>query len=49
MNKFLNEDGQGMVEYILIIVFVAVGAFVAFKALGGGVASKTNTVANELK
>ena len=33
---FYEEDGQGMVEYGLIIALIAVAVIVALGALGGG-------------
>lgn len=45
---FNEESGQGMVEYGLILALVAIGAIVAFRALGGGVKNKLTTVTNEL-
>ena len=38
-NFLRNEEGQGMVEYGLIIALIAVVVIVALKALGGGVNS----------
>ena len=39
IKKFLNEEsGQGMVEYILIVVLVAIAAIVVVKAFGGKIA-----------
>jgi pilus assembly protein Flp/PilA len=34
---FYEEDGQGMVEYGLIIALIAVAVIVALGALGGGI------------
>lgn len=40
IKKFLNEEsGQGMVEYILIVVLVAIAAIVVVKAFGGKIAT----------
>lgn len=49
MNRFLEEDGQGMVEYALIIALIAVACIAAFKLLGGHISDKANRVDNELK
>jgi pilus assembly protein Flp/PilA len=36
IKKFINdESGQGMTEYILIVVLIAVAAIVVVKAFGG--------------
>lgn len=48
MNRFLEEDGQGMVEYALIIALIAVACIVAFTALGTRIGSKANNVSNTL-
>jgi pilus assembly protein Flp/PilA len=48
-NFFMNEDGQGMVEYGLIIALVAVVVIVAIKALGTGVSNTFNSIATNLK
>ena len=45
---FRNEKGQGMVEYILIIIVVALIAFVGFNALGTGLNNTANEVGNEI-
>ena len=47
--KFLrDEEGQGMIEYALIIALIAVVAIFALKALGTSVSGKLNAVNNEL-
>ncbi|MEN6635352.1 MAG: Flp family type IVb pilin [Clostridiaceae bacterium] len=49
MKKFLmNEEGQGMVEYGLIIALVAVVVIGAITALGGGVGNTFNTIKAKL-
>ena len=49
MKKFLmNEEGQGMVEYGLIIALVAVVVIGAITALGGGVGTTFGKITNEL-
>ncbi|MGN8739548.1 Flp family type IVb pilin [Bilifractor sp. HCP3S3_D3] len=40
MNRFLEEDGQGMVEYALIIALIAVVCIVAFTVIGQSVKHK---------
>ena len=37
LNTRIREYGQGLVEYALIIVLLAVGLIVALNLLGGGV------------
>jgi len=49
MNFLKNENGQGMVEYGLIIALVAVVVIVAIKALGTGTSNTFNTIVNDLK
>ena len=48
MNWLENEDGQGMVEYALIIGFIALVVIVALTALGPKVREKFNEVNSEL-
>ena len=52
MKKFMEllkkEDGQGMVEYGLIIALIAVVVIVALGLLGGGVSTKFEEINTEL-
>lgn len=48
MNRFLEEDGQGMVEYALIIALIAVACILAFTTLGNKIGEKANKVSNTL-
>ena len=49
MKKFLmNEEGQGMVEYGLIIALVAVVVIGAIVALSGGIKNTFNAANNKL-
>ena len=49
MKKFLmNEEGQGMVEYGLIIALVAVVVIGAITLLGGGIKNKFTNVTDNL-
>ncbi|MEO0128685.1 MAG: Flp family type IVb pilin [candidate division WOR-3 bacterium] len=34
LSFFRDEEGQGMVEYIIIVIVIAIAAIVAFKLLG---------------
>jgi pilus assembly protein Flp/PilA len=43
-----NQRGQGMVEYALIIVLIAVGVVVAITAFGTQLQDVFNTVVNNL-
>lgn len=45
---FMDESGQGMVEYGLIIALVSIAAIVALKALGPKVKEIFNSAATEL-
>ncbi|MEZ4627539.1 MAG: Flp family type IVb pilin [Firmicutes bacterium HGW-Firmicutes-9] len=50
MKRFLmNEEGQGMVEYGLIIALVAVVVIAAIALLGNGVKNTFTNVTNSLK
>ena len=43
-----REEGQGLVEYALIIVLVAIVVIVALTALGGQVTSVFESITNTL-
>jgi pilus assembly protein Flp/PilA len=44
----LDQHGQGMVEYALIIVLIAVGIVVALTAFGTQLQTVFNTIVNNL-
>jgi Flp pilus assembly pilin Flp len=44
-----DEKGQGMVEYIIIVAVVAIGAIVAFKLISGAIAKKSGDIATTLQ
>lgn len=46
---FMNEDGQGMVEYGLIIALVAIVVIAGLKILGGSTNSLFGDISNNLK
>ena len=47
--KFLrDEEGQGMIEYALIIALIAVVAIVALRTLGNSVSNKLDNVSTNL-
>jgi len=46
---FMNEEGQGMVEYGLIIALVAIVVIAGLKILGGKANTLFTGVSNELK
>ena len=43
-----SQSGQGLVEYALIIVLVAVGVVLALTALGGQLQTVFNSIVNNL-
>jgi pilus assembly protein Flp/PilA len=43
-----HEEGQGLVEYALILVLVSIVAIGALAAVGSGVTNVLQTVANHL-
>lgn len=47
-NFLRDEDGQGMVEYALIIALIAVVVIVALVALGNAILGKFNDVNSAL-
>jgi pilus assembly protein Flp/PilA len=46
---FTEEEGQGLVEYALIIALIAVVAIVAIRLLGTTTSDKLNEVSTELQ
>lgn len=44
----LEERGQGMAEYGLILALVAIAVIIALGALGGGISDKFEAVTDEL-
>jgi pilus assembly protein Flp/PilA len=46
--RYLNEKGQGMVEYGLILALVAVGCILAFTNLGTAIGGKLTDATTEL-
>jgi pilus assembly protein Flp/PilA len=43
-----EEDGQGLVEYALILALIAIVAIAALTLLGGNITSALSTIANSL-
>jgi pilus assembly protein Flp/PilA len=48
LSKVRASEGQGMVEYALIIFLVAVAVIGVLTALGGGVSNVLNTITHSL-
>ena len=52
LNKFksmlINEDGQGLVEYALIIALVSIVAIAALRTLGNKASNSLNNAGNQL-
>ena len=48
MAKLQNEEGQGLVEYALIIVLVSIAVLVALTALGTNVSTVFSTIVTSL-
>ncbi len=48
LRKLRVSEGQGMVEYALIIFLVAVAVIGVLSALGGGVSNVLNTITQHL-
>ena len=49
MKLWKNEEGQGMVEYGLIIALVAIIVIAGISLLGKNIGNLFNTVANNIK
>jgi pilus assembly protein Flp/PilA len=47
-NEMQDEEGQGLVEYALIIVLISIVAIVALTLLGSGVSSVFRTIVTTL-
>lgn len=47
-NFLVQEEGQGLVEYALIIGLIAVVAIAALTASGGSISSIFNTISSKL-
>ncbi|HEY0602432.1 MAG TPA: Flp family type IVb pilin [Herpetosiphonaceae bacterium] len=47
-NFFAREEGQGLVEYALILVLIAIVVIAVLTVLGGKVSSVFETIANSL-
>lgn len=49
LKKVLNDErGQGMTEYILIVVLIAIAAIVAFQYFRGKLTERTNSAADKV-
>lgn len=46
---FKNEEGQGMIEYIIIVVLIAIAAIVVFRLIGKRVGKKGSTIASAIE
>jgi pilus assembly protein Flp/PilA len=46
--RFLNEKGQGMVEYVLIIVLVAIVGLVVWGLLGDAITNTVQTIVDSI-
>ncbi len=44
-----DEEGQGMVEYIIIVVVIAIAAIVVFKTIGKNIRKQGQTTADEIE
>jgi len=48
LGKFGREEGQGLVEYALILVLIAIVVIVALTALGGQIGNVFNKITTNL-
>lgn len=48
-SNLMNNKGQGMVEYVLIIAFIAIVVMLAITPLGTAIADKFKEVTEKLK
>jgi Flp pilus assembly pilin Flp len=47
-SRLSSEDGQGLVEYTMILVFVSIVSVAVLKTLGGDVVSLLTSIAADL-
>ena len=47
--RFGNQEGQGMVEYILIVLLIALVAMTAYATLGNQLQNEVSGASNELE
>ncbi|MCR5704302.1 MAG: Flp family type IVb pilin [Eubacterium sp.] len=47
-NFFIDETGQGMVEYALIIAFIAAVVFIAVQTFGGSILASLENSGSEI-
>lgn len=47
--KILNQRGQGMIEYLIVVCLVAVGAMAIIRVIGQNVDSRFASVASTLQ
>lgn len=46
--KNLNEDGQGLTEYLILLLLVSIVSIAAVKALGGIIKQKLQVARNHI-
>ena len=46
---WIGNSGQGMSEYLILVLLIAVGSIAAAKSIGGTVYSKLNQIHTELE
>jgi len=46
---FLEEDGQGMTEYAVILLLIAIAVFVLVNQLGGAIGDRFEDIRNRLQ
>ena len=47
--RLMEDEGQGLTEYALILAFIAIVAILALQFLGSGVKNQLSTVANSIQ
>jgi Flp pilus assembly pilin Flp len=48
ISMLINDDGQGLVEYVILIALISIVAMAALRALGGRASNSLTNASNAL-